>query len=67
MDNLDNQIIEFFEGLEFDHSFQHELPLGEILQSRICVAEILSFAGRGQAICKMLQNLSKRGRAFIIS
>ena len=57
----------FFEKLTCDDEYKHETPFGSFLVSRIVVANICSFTGRGPEICQMLQVLSKRGRAFIIS
>ena len=67
MSDIETHIKEFFDELELDQSLKNDLPFGKALQSRICVANILSFVDRGPPVCQILQNLSKRGRAFMIS
>ena len=61
------KVASYFEGLSFDQTYRHTLPFGNLLSSRMVCSLICGYTWKGADCCQVMQNLSRRSRAFIIS
>ena len=66
-DLIKTKVAKYFEGLTFDQKYRHTLPFGDVLSSRMVCSLICGYTWKGTNCCQVMQNLSRRSRAFIIS